>query len=144
MSGVEVAGAVLALWPVVIESLEFWQSEMMVFQLGKRDETLHDCLVYSYIEQHVFEETIVRLLEKVSVAPISLNSLRASVSVDPISLNSLRTSDFWRVSNVDERLKEKLGSAYDAFVDMCWTLNREIRRLMEQVDKVMADSSGLL
>jgi hypothetical protein len=130
MSAAEVISAVLALMPVVIEFLESWQLDMMTFQFGKRDETLHDCLVRSYVEQRVFEDTIVQILEE--------------VSADPLSLNSLRDSEFWRDSKIDERLREKLGSTYDTFVDLCFIIHRELRRLMDQLSKVTTVSSGLL
>ncbi|KAK3698107.1 hypothetical protein LTR37_017065 [Vermiconidia calcicola] len=124
MSGIEVAGLVLGVFPLVICALEFYQdAHKDLGQVGRFEFAYRKALEDVKDEQLVFLLTLEQLLLPLTRDEVLDEDGLAGVLADP-------KAPGWNEPDVADALQKRLGLAYSRFVEISTSLHSLISRLL--------------
>ena len=134
MSGIEVAGLVLAVIPLFISAAEHYRERL---DAGRRCWN-KDRILRQYRVELEFQRVYLVLNLKALLVDIDLDfavkeALIGASDRDPESSKSIPAlNEVWEQSYVQKKLVERLGEAYDSFVSV---LQRVSQALLVQIKK---------
>ncbi|OJD38858.1 uncharacterized protein BKCO1_300050 [Diplodia corticola] len=129
MSGVELAGLVLAVLPLVISALEDYNDGLDPVKAFVKWENYLPQYIRKLRNQHVHYEQTLRLL----LAPITTEYELAEMIADP-------QGDLWKDPAMAKRLKYKLDESYDAYHQTIKDIERIMTAIAEKLDLERASS----
>ena len=130
MSGIEVAGIVLAVLPLIITAVQNYSD--CVEEYSHYKATLHGFRVRLSLEQTIFQDTIERLiLPELSEAERALYFSAVGRAV--------ATAGFWSSTELDHKFHSRLGARYEIFMETVTEMRQALEQLMEKLD---IDSQG--
>ena len=129
MSGIEVAGVVLAVIPLVIEGLKVYQSGLKTIGRGFRKRKLVDKLCHKLqFQEHTIELLIIHLL--------LCSGCQVSAARDARDLDVLKDPD------VQPDIIEYLNHRYDTFVSMLAESQSILQKLATKIAKLIPEQVG--
>lgn len=134
MSGIEVAGIILAVIPLFISAAEHYRAGL---DTGKRCWN-KDRILLQYREELEFQRTYLILNLKAMLVDVDLEIVEkeALIGVTDTDIESSRPvpalNDVWEQPHVKKKLISRLGEAHDSFVSL---LQSSSQALLLQVEK---------
>jgi hypothetical protein len=133
MSGVEIAGLVLASIPLVVSALEHYSDGMSTFERWWRYKREVNRVVRLLVaEQALFQGTCEKLLNAV-VTPTELERLI-----------ELPGGAQWKDSTLDESLRRHLGRSYDSYMSCVEDMNAVLKDLEARLELDPNGKVGIL
>lgn len=132
MSGVEVAGLVLGVLPLVIAGLEAYNESLDPLRAFYRWERELPHFIHKLRQQHVHFEQTLRIL----FSPITTESQLARMIVDPIGA--------WNDEQLASDLKRKLDDAYEAYEATIADIETIMIKISSKLDLERAQQVGQL
>lgn len=129
MSGVELAGLVLAVLPLVISALEDYNDGLDPVKAFVKWENYLPQYIRKLRNQHVHYEQTLRLL----LAPITTEYELAEMIAEP-------HGDLWRDPTMAEKLRYKLDESYDAYHHTIKDIEKIMTTIAEKLDLERATS----
>ncbi|KAF2142808.1 uncharacterized protein K452DRAFT_307725 [Aplosporella prunicola CBS 121167] len=123
MSGVELAGLVLAVLPLVIQALEDYNEGLDPIKAFIRWERELPSFIRKLRNQHVQYELTLRLL----LTPITTEYELAEMITDP-------SGDLWKDPEMAIKLEEKLGEAYQAYQGTMTDIDAIMKKIASKLD----------
>ena len=123
MSGIEIAGIVLAALPIIISALEHYESGLdRARSFFKWGDVLEKALRELWIQHSYFELTLRNLLASIASLP-QINEMM----VDPLS-------PLWQSQELSEALEEKLGPAHKVYVHLVQEIGTQLKTLSNHLN----------
>ena len=137
MVGVEIVGVILASLPLAISAIEHYREAIDPMKdWFHYDRTLKSLRIRLRIQQDLFEGTLKRLL-------LPLLSPTQAQDLFPESDQS-GARVLWGTSDIEEKLRTRLGSKYENFMDVVGEMESMMRELGKGLDlKVGATRIGV-
>ncbi|KAL1619921.1 hypothetical protein SLS56_009938 [Neofusicoccum ribis] len=129
MSGVELAGLVLAVLPLVISALEDYNDSLDPVKAFVKWENYLPQYIRKLRNQHVHYEQTLRLL----LAPITTEYELADMIAEP-------HGELWKDPAMAQKLKHKLDESYDAYHQTIKDIERIMKTIAEKLDLERATS----
>lgn len=129
MSGVELAGLVLAVLPLVISALEDYNDGLDPVKAFIKWENYLPQYIRKLRNQHVHYEQTLRLL----LAPITTEFELAEMLAEP-------NGELWKDPDMTTKLKHKLDESYGAYHETVKDIERVMRTIAEKLDLERATS----
>ena len=127
MSGVEIVGFVLAALPLVISAVEHYHDGLDPLKDYLRyNSTLKSLRTRLRIQQDLFEGTLIRLL----LAELSTSQAQALFP----DVGQHVDGKQWNTPEIDEKLRNRLGTKYENFMDVIREMETAMRRMMKNLD----------
>jgi hypothetical protein len=120
MSGLEVAGVVLGSLPLVISALEHYASGITTAKRFWRYKSeVRSLILQINTERRIFVNTIEQLLTGI-------------VRNEQMS-ECITGSQFWKCTDIELKLKNRLRGAYDIYVDNVRGMEASLQKMMEKL-----------
>jgi hypothetical protein len=130
MSGVETAGVLLGVFPLVLSAIEKYNVAIGAAKNSSSRRQLHLLRQQVRIQHTILENTTYQLLDGI------VDDRAREALQDP-------SSALWRDPEIESALKNALGQAYDAFLDLFQRMVPLLRNLMDEIDKVRSGNEDL-
>lgn len=119
LTGVEIAGLILAMFPLVVEGLKTWkQGAEFLRTLRKTKQTLKQYVMKAESQCVIFENIIEELLSDIVQSPQCLSEMLQ----DP-------SGNLWRDAKYEEPIRAHLDRSYHQFVgtvaEVCTSLSQQ-------------------
>jgi hypothetical protein len=123
MSGVEVAGLVLAAFPLMISALEHYRDSARILGFWRHFRHAHQkCKTDVKYHELIYRRNLKRLLLPTVSDEAQLQALLA----DP-------SGAAWKDATLIDRLKERLGDSYDVYMDLMDRTNEVVKEIGEEL-----------
>lgn len=120
MSGFEVAGVILGSLPLIISALEHYAQGIATVKRFRR---------YKYEV-----ESLIRQVETERVIFVNtLELLFAGLGNGAIMDSAFSRQAFWQGNSVDEKLRDRLSSAYDVYLSNVQAMDNELKMVMQKL-----------
>lgn len=111
MSGIEIVGLLLGAVPLAISALEHYKEGIDVLSdFRNYRSTLKSLKTKLSIQEELYRGTLQRLLLS-ELSPLEVRTLFPEPGVKG-------SSDLWGTKNIEEKLRRKLGTKFDIFMDV--------------------------